>query len=423
MRTNEVQTVRSFLCRIPRLHPFTWCVVVMVLALLVLIVVPGEEQLPGPWREMTDAQRELCDQLYPTTGLALFGDEEVKALYTHGWPWPCVARGTFDPSIRSWTLSSAWPPKPPSELPNWLQSDNWPCQVDVSIINWRLLLLDVGVALLLLIATTTAVEWWIRRRGGLLKFRLADLIVGLTICGIVLGYIGYHVRLSRIEDRVGRHFGVSRDGGHNSFSWSNTYLGPEWLTRLVGHKSLPALFYHHDFVLVRWDYSWADDVEQLTKLKFVKVLRVSETSPRSAIEQLKTLPRLRELQLGSFSTQDLRAGEAQWAAAGDAVFRPQDLSLLGQLELETLWLRGDGILVEDVEQLLTAAPTLEELTLTDMTATNEEVKTLRERFPEVTINSYWESDEPYRGTLLETSPHTDAEVEQAQRERAERASE
>lgn len=196
---------------LPRqLHPSTWVVGAVVTAVLVLLIVPGKP--PGKIR----------------FDVYLYQQE-------YGWPKPYLNRWSSvpDPSRRGvlgipWTIPAAWDFT--TEMPG--------LQDDEPGVLWSCLVYDGLLGLLILLLIAGLWEWRIRRVGGLLRFRMSDLLAGMLVVGIACAWWAAWSRGYQAEEAALRAESLSDARNYREQS----YCGPDWLNRLVGTELLPPVF-------------------------------------------------------------------------------------------------------------------------------------------------------------------------------------
>ncbi|QDU53845.1 hypothetical protein [Aeoliella mucimassa] len=247
----------------------------MVTLAMVLIVVPGEESYFGAedtWshRQAHNVQCELAGEDLPY-GIK-WGHVSV---YIHGYPWPCFVRGIEGhPADEIGTTTDRVFSEPLFEVEGeedktfgvpvyepvtWSNFDNWPLETDTWRADYWLLYLDLMIFAVVLVTTLVATERWIRWRGGLLRIRLVELLVGITCISLLLGWYHFHSRLQEREQDTLDLMEEHRLIVHASRS----YFGPVWLSRLLGNQHLTPQLLHVTHADVDLSLrSWSSDPQE-----------------------------------------------------------------------------------------------------------------------------------------------------------------
>ncbi len=270
----------------------------------------------------------------------------------HGWPRPFLVRSL--PLVADGGIP-VYPTSPrriePFEYVSWTHAANWP----LFATTWRIhpgnLLLCIVVWVGVVFGAGAATEWCVRSRGGLFRFRfrLADLLALATVVALGVGWWSHHSRAKQLETRIVERLGVTKPRVAQSLH--SEYVGPVWLARLVGDdRSLPDLWH-----ITRADYLWWD-------------------AWKGDFEQIVHLPYLRDLEI----TQVYKV-ESEW-------FNQLDKLAGSSLQVLRLWL--SGLVVEDVQRVLDKA-NIEHLVLENPMIRVDEIKQLREQYPNVEIEVSW----------------------------------
>ncbi len=365
-----------------RWHVFTWLAAVPALLFITLVQVAGvfsrgEELLVSQprWYHVPnpDAGYPRQDQGDPPDFDADINQlynrlpEEVWA-YQHGWPTPWVHRelgfgaGPWRPSWRSMVLLH--------EIPTSLRFSRWPITADA----WRVAPLGLAVNLLVALGVIAipmlATETWLRRRGGLGRFKIIDYLVVVAVVAAGFGFWRWDQAAAEKERRIAQRI------EHTDFKgqFDSSYVGPEWIARLVDKRHLPFLHRHTRLHVKAIDIPYLDyeALAQLKHLKYVEVdcslLEWREFTVRLA--DLAQLAQVRELSL--------------WVSVGDqlsAAFAAGDLNLLTQIETVKI----DGAPALETALAFRQLPNLREIHLRTDWFDDEELATLESTFQGIKI--------------------------------------
>lgn len=396
--------IKPLLRRLPRCHPASWLAVFLVAVAMILIMVPGERldvsSVPEDvatswWSQLVQETRSEAQRLYQLPppehdGSQFFLLDPSSALSQHGWPAPAFVRATpIDLSLSFFNPIPSAPPKPA-----WADSDNWPLRADIWRMHWGNLLLDIAVFVLIVVGTGVLIEVWLRRRGGLFRFQLIDVLAALTAACLLLGWWQWHARIAQEEVRV--HALLNRDSPKKATSIKRfydrkEYFGPDWLKRLVGHADyLPFLNHTDEAHLIYVDHT-EDSFKALCHLPYLKLLSVQGPAiPVSVIKELRQATRLENLSYLMNSPLEAPVSGSllrRWldADAAPELIGPSELDQLAELELKELGLAGYLLIAEDIERALRGNPHLKLLELRDVSITVEEFEELKRRYPDTTI--------------------------------------
>jgi hypothetical protein len=248
------------------------------------------------------------------------------------------------------------------------------------------LAVDILVALLVVGVGGGAMEWWIRRRGGLFRFRILDMLATVTVFGVLLGWYEHHARTQRFEHQgatppVPPAF-LSHDGKMTS---GQRYSGPDWMRRLAGNVHLLPFLHHIYNVSVRPDEAWRPMFESLPMLPYLESVRIDGALPLEALEQLETCPWLKSLELPRLDSHAARV----MSGSDEPLFGVGDFAELQRLHLTELELGGDAVLADDIETVAAFAD-LKKLSLRSVSATLDEIDAIRERHPDIGITATWQ---------------------------------
>ncbi|MCA9240896.1 MAG: hypothetical protein KDA37_11885 [Planctomycetales bacterium] len=426
----------------------SWGVFLIVGLAMMLISVPGDPVYSySDWNGSSPSgwSKDLDEAIGLRYAAGKFNPDERLGTdqYRHGWPLPCVTRGIGRVVLRTkraggggWkdvfvrghpvtapTLSVHLPSDGDAYAsvntsnPNvfklipvdweetqiaWSSYNRWPFAIDAA--KWRLdfLLIDLTLLLAIPLGLAAATEWWVRRRGGVLRFRLVDLVVAFAALSAAFAWYRSHADLRRAEQRVEAHgmafwfsTGALMQGwqdhqqGHNAYNgYQREYLGPDWLRRLLGNQELVRFAKHIVAVQLAPNESWSNNLEVLPKLDHLRSVSLPRGATRRAIEQLGKVEGLRKLEIGIGSHAAPRKRAESTDHSKDPWIGAQDLACLRSLSIEELGLAGEEFLAEDIEQAA-SIPTLRRLELIEPSLTLEELERLREENPHIEIQCHW----------------------------------
>ena len=393
---------RSILSRLPRLHWFSWCLGLVAAAILAIIVVSGEFRPVQHEEALTDWDRQ-CQEFYQAThdehyasvrGLVRFPHLSVR-LHEHGWPQPFLVRALVwkkTPSGEPHRRDSEALVQVPSYFPHWGGSsyhhaswsdyDNWPFSADAWLLRPGWLAIDLVVAAGLVALVAGASEWRIRRRKGLFRFGLADLLGAVTLIGLGLGYYTYHARVQQVESQGnGRPLPPGFTSHHGVMTSGQSYRGPVWLRKLAGNMYYLRTLHHVNSVSIRFAEHWEEAYAALPEHPYLERVRARQGLPLAGIEYLERCPRLGELVLPKLERQPRRVPPL---AASVPTLTAGDLGLLAPLGLVSIEMSGDAIGAAEVAEVA-AFPTVRSIELEDVAVTADELDAIRARHPQVTI--------------------------------------
>lgn len=398
-----MRTLLSKLSLLKKLHWLTWCVLLITSALLAIIIVPGELVLLLPLQSRTPWEQE-CEKLRSATQeMAYAADPRERnhativapvistQVYQHGWPRPFLARALVsrvdkggqltrvasEPLIRFESSFSHWGGSKYHDV-SWSNYDNWPLEFDGWLIRPWYLLLDLLIAAAILGIVAGVTQWRMQSNGGLLRFRLADLLGGLTLIGIGLGFYVYHANVQEIE-----HFGEDysfvpgfsiQDGNVNL---STHYVGPQWMRKLAGNQYFLPLLNHVDSVSISTSDNWKRIYGELPKFPYLTDLDVRNELPLAAFDYLEACPRLEHLALPIMKRYSVGV-----TYRGDPLFQIEHLSRLEDLNLRSITLRGDAYFAEEIEEVA-SLPTLHQITLEGVAASQDQIEEIKRKYPAI----------------------------------------
>jgi hypothetical protein len=205
---------------LPIIYRSTAVVALGVLALLILMNVPGEGTYPTGF------------------GCSANGSVRYEAEYEHGWPWVFLYRSFEYPYPIVAKVGSPLAPK--YGIP-WLAWPSWEFwHGEVWNIRFGAVLLNLVTGSLLILATAGAWEWR-RRRRRLLQFNLAEFLAMFVIVAAPLGW-WWHAK-----DALAREAAAAVALGGSTQCYED-YYGPLWLKRLIGEDFALTLFSRVDSV-------------------------------------------------------------------------------------------------------------------------------------------------------------------------------
>jgi hypothetical protein len=204
----------------------------------------------------------------------------IGGLYTHehGWPQTFLHRIGGD--------ASAW------QLTKDIQADHvfWPA------FDKRALLIDVATAVLGLGAFIAVSELRRRRRGSLLRFSAFDLLVGVTVVAVGLGWWTSQTRQRQQEEAQ-----IALLNEH-AFTVHEAVTGPAWLSRICGHERLP--------MAAATSLKWPDGADDNTAATFSREVGQLRLLDRMSFFGTNVSDRGLEAALRSRSVRRLTLGHA-----------------------------------------------------------------------------------------------------------------
>lgn len=379
-----------------RLNVVTYLVGILALVLVALVQVAGQltypsellKTVPYPYPPVTFPATDSGGGgafSIPNAPLPPPAADDLPDLveeYLHGWPTPWLRRAVGYSDYRSASTSpSKWPVvsnacgatsiDPPWRINghriSWSAPQAWPLAGNA----WRFdvvgLLLNLLVASLVVTLPMAAIEFWLRRRGGLWRFRMIDLIVGFTLVAAGFGFWRWDQAMLQREREICRKaYGTSKSDDllmRVHFS----YVGPDWLARLAGNPCVIP-------VLQRGCHLWASDL----------------TDPRLNLEALHSLEHLTS---ATFEVYFLRSPSKALATL-------QELPHLQSLYIDTPRM-GLSHFTEDPPRMprqlrfcLEDFPNLRELKFDTSWMTTSELERLQQRYPRIGIVCIYDGGRP-----------------------------
>ncbi|MCO6045209.1 hypothetical protein NG895_14955 [Aeoliella sp. ICT_H6.2] len=409
-----------------RLHPFTWVIVAVVSAALVLIVVPGEElhsledgkgDVTKVWNETWGGKESLrrnqVDSLLNGSGPAL-----SVSLYEHGWPWPWFVRGVRTcENPRPGTTAPA--PKPSKALfefaageimdsttglrlpvaVEWSNYDNWPLRTDASHLRGCALLGNILVIGGFLATIVVGTQRWVRQRGAFYRLRIIDLLALTAAIAVTFAWFEHHRQSHHIEREVQNYKARTHTLPFPSCLtfpsfWiaGEEYCGPVWLYRLAGNRQFLPQLNHYTYAAIGATSHWKNDIEQLKRLPYLEKLWLRTPVTAALLASLVDDLSLREVEV-ELARIDNHPYQFQVAADlgvdEDDLLNHENLEQLATLSVETLVVRADELVAEDLERLLAAGPQAKLLQLDGPAIEIEEFEDLRQRYPETRWKVRW----------------------------------
>lgn len=380
------------------MRPFAWLTMLATMLVLTLIAVPGEFVYPWPdesgemnaWRIQSNALREAIRQEHAKEISDPSGARLV--IIEHGWPKPCLARAlvfnqmhkgklrkksTASIRIKSWF--TYWGGSKFISV-SWSDYDNWPLTADGWTLNYGAACLNIVTFIGIALIVGLTMNWWLKSRDGKLwAFGLRDLLILVTLLGGFLGVYGYHTRIRMQEGLAGKWRPPGFRILDGQMSVGQEFCGPVWVRKLAGHKYLAQLFHHVTSASIRTNKQWEESYAELLKFPYLDTLRPRYHIPLGAFEDLQACKQLVTLHL-SFSSKTRPPDDELQIP----VMTVDELHRLGQLRLENLHLHGDQIEAQHLEQVA-ALPTLKRISVMGISANEEAIERVRQKFPEVEI--------------------------------------
>ena len=375
------------------LHWVTWVVMGMFALALMLIVVPGDldfRSIPHRSQSWFDICIELRDSTYDS-----YNDSGAPFtyvyVYEHGWPFSYLARAIVEQDFESpgapstYYESETW-----MNRFSWYYYDNWPFGANASVFRLWALLVDLVLATTIVATAGGLTEWRIRSRRGFLRFGMWELLVGIAVLSIAMGYYAYHRRLHDIESRnltptpssgvlpPASLLGcVSQNG---TLSTYQRYVGPVWLRRLCGGDYYLPYFYHDTNANVWFDVGWRETMDALCERPYLVEISFNAPLTLAAVSRLAECKNLQRLVLPQMESDAAPTIEG----TDDPVFGPEHFSLLQELSFYEIVLRGSAIEPRHVATIA-SQPKVRQILLVDTAVTTEDVLALQQRFPHIKI--------------------------------------
>lgn len=348
-----------------RLHAFSWVVLLLASAVMILIVVPGERYADYNARLWHES-----DELYWLWLEQNPGYQGAFFEWFHGWPLTYLHRGaavdlvpnTVEPEnlrFNGWPLS--W-------------STRWAWRFDGEIRRFYplALLCNVLVTTLVIVCVAGAVECFRRRRGGWFRFRVIDaLAVVLVACAMLTWWTSWkRGQLAEADNVKALKLGI----GQRQLA----YRGPLWLRRLVGTSGPLNRFYRTNGMRLDAGFLDDEDWQRLSELRYLETLELScRKFDQATIEHLSHLPALSNLVLQSPLKPQGSHFAGPWV---DTDFSTLDMSKLDRVRC--LDLSFGNLMFEDLLAGFHPPPNLESLDLAGASLTLREARELVARHPE-----------------------------------------
>lgn len=398
------------------LHPFTWLVGLVATTGLVLIEVPGVKYSSGntpntrQWREGGQHHKVFqwarrAGEPYKNTSMASFD------YYDHGWPCYYMSRAIHLEEFREDGAQNI--PSEPAlvisrfnqrrqlneDVPiGWSNFDSWPIRYSSWRLHYGYLAIDLAVVIALFVGAVGGTELWLRRRGGLLRFRILDMLLITTVSAAVVAWAESHRRFQKVEARI-------TQWSHRQMSQpvilSTGYAGPHWLKLLIGNEKLLPTFHHTTTARLYIGTDWKADSAEVCKLRYLQTVLVMGTIPSAVVRDLSQLRDLEELDLCVLEPtgenyinfpSSLQEFLSQLGIDSEKeLFGVKDLQLVTRLPLKELQLEGIPLAREDLAQIA-SMHSLRWLDISAHDVAATDVDWLRETYPQLEIevsNGNW----------------------------------
>jgi hypothetical protein len=180
-----------------RLHFSTWLLILACLALLIVIVAPGE----------------FCGG---TVGSIV----KLK----HGWPWTFVSRQDF-----------YYPPYDPEVWPGWTMSWTWPFEGEILVFDRLNLALDILVALGIIGAIGIALEMR-RRRRKLYQWTLREMLCFVLLTACFFSWFAVHEKYGYDEAKLVQKMISDLSNTRTVIRVEKDNICPSFLRRFLGYR-------------------------------------------------------------------------------------------------------------------------------------------------------------------------------------------
>lgn len=369
--------------KLPRLHWLTWLTLAASFIVVVLLVVPGHGVTPTlltPQPFMWGRSAGTGPMPDPDLAVGPLFVEE----YEHGWPFTFLRRA-LGAGGKGWpkgiqnAVVIGWPSG--GSVAPWDHRLAWAFFGDVSQWNSAALAADLVIALILIAGPAFICQWWIVRRGGRIRFRIADLLAAAVLVAAVLAWHQSHLQLQSVEGRLLATLPTPEAALKSSWRdhrWE--YRGPLWLDRLLGLASYRC-FRHLNQVTVIVDEMTDEDWRLLSQAAYVSDVRMHGRVSAEAAAALASLGHLQSL--------ELCRGVGETDQFSDPV--PELQRLCGLRFVESIRCYRSDLLIEDMDALA-AIPTLKEIDVSGVLATIDEQHAFRDAYPRLVVKC----DEPSR---------------------------
>jgi hypothetical protein len=331
MAENEAPLPESSVPRRPwyRLHLSTRIVLLFMLAILVLLIVPGE------------LQESLAH-------LDAASDADTWSYHCleHGWPWEYLDRYLSPESMPdNYYLGLDDPP--------WFHWWNWRVTSDKAWFSPLALLLDVSVAAAIFSIVALVAEWRLRRGIRIWQFTLYEIILFTTVAaGALAWWRTNHVRAQGENDFI------AADLGDEPFVRFREYKGPTCLTRLLGIGCLRDLF--------TVTFYWVDNTDDRPR-----------KAKLSLSNQLPNIKRMECIQASRADIQEIsRLRHLERLGVHDSILSDDDYTRISAISsLQMLSLKKTPITTKSVLSLQ-SLPRLESLGITESDLGDESSRAL-----------------------------------------------
>lgn len=199
-----------------------WFISLLFLAVYVLVCVPGSP----PEVNLRDAVIEM----------------DMHGSVAHGWPWPFWVQSLsfeemepfFDEAEADSDEGSVIDFFYGSNRPAWQTAEGW--RFSGKNINLEVRPWGIAGDLLVVVAALAIIRffcvWRVRQRGSLFRYTLRDIVVVMTVAAIALGW--WRQAMSMQEQDL-----ATANAWLPESQFCRQYVGPKWLAKLVGERSLP----------------------------------------------------------------------------------------------------------------------------------------------------------------------------------------
>ncbi|WP_425395957.1 hypothetical protein [Aeoliella sp.] len=281
----------------------------VVSAALVLIMVPGEES--RCYENPATVWQLECREAWQQSFERHANEDADMRVYEHGWPMPCAARAIYTGDrfenlliLVEQQVSEVYTEK---RAVSWTRRRSWPLDGEEWRIRWWAVIVDLALFCAVIALVIWSTERWLRRRGGLLRFRVVDLLVGMAVFGVLIGWYTANARQRQLELELSELFDLkvspSPFHGGNYGRWR--YEGPVWLRKLVGNAGNLQAFWRRTEADLRMNANWKDDICELSRFAQLEKVSIEGALTYDALAELKSLPHLETLKLDSFGNSSI----------------------------------------------------------------------------------------------------------------------
>jgi internalin A len=284
---------RKWLVR--RLYPSTWGVMLLAVAILSLIEIPGRRASATTYAHGWPAIYLHRDYANAPEFIASF---RSSTGWSPGYTMPTTADSGLKSATDFW-IDSGWPWEVERTLNPWSLAN----VTDVSA--WAIALDCVAAALAVLAAGWIFQRWRGRHRGTLFRFRLRTLLIGVTLFSIVCAcWTAWHHEWRREQDEIS-HLptgALKRTWPNHPYAWVPPTFLPESLLKVGGIGK----YFNRITRLELDDDNIVDGsllgLEALTRLKGLELNGMNVTE--AGLNDLARLPRLTKLAISQTGIAD-----------------------------------------------------------------------------------------------------------------------